>query len=347
MPISFGQIQNLRLADVTFGEGALTSLFQALSANPPPPFRLDLSRARADDMDDFVAMLPTFEIPTLAGLHWDGNIIQEGHQNAFLTFIGRHPGLRELWLADALSSTSLPLIQGVAALHGLTHLSIAVIDTVPPQLQLRPSLMRLIQNNDIQFLDVSGQPLQEATLFAVLDAAPNLRDFRFDKTDLSCGEAFNAVCRRVLAKESLRFSVFPSNELIPALTRSPILSRMRIQKETNALSRQFEDRSWKVKSLETSPGLSAFLEFMRHASEILPAEDVRQSPVTHGPTEINPPISDNFSGMSDFVEYPPEVMELLALCGEVTGVDPLIKAFAEIEAAIDTRVLLEQLSAVQ
>jgi hypothetical protein len=265
------------------------------------------------------------------------------HNGAFLAFLRRNAGVRELSLNDSIFAGSLSLIQGIAGLRGLTHFSIAIVDTAPCELPLRPPLMRLMQNNEIAFLDVSGQPIQEATIFAIINAAHNLCGFRFDRTALSSCEALNAVCRRVLAKEGLRFSAFPAGELVPALTRSPILSRIRLEREATQLRSQFRAKFGSCRGANGVVASARFGEFVEHAGEVIPIEPIGRDDRIEWAAERVPPMAENFAEMADFVEYPQAVMELLAMCGDVPGVDPLAKAFAEIEAAIDVRVLAEQL----
>jgi hypothetical protein len=88
------------------------------------------------------------------------------------------------------------------------------VKTPPGSLQLRLSLLQLIQNNGIEFLDISGQAVGEATVIAILESASRLRDFRFDRVIVTNCEALIVVLRQVITKESLKFSIWPGEELL-------------------------------------------------------------------------------------------------------------------------------------
>jgi hypothetical protein len=234
------------------------------------------------------------------------------------------------------------LLRGVANIRAITHLSIACEKTPPRSLPLRPCLLKLIQNTAIEFLDVSGQPIGEATIFAILDAADHLIEFQFDRTAVTNCEALNAVARRVLEKKSLKYVSFPRSELSLSLTLSPPMARVRLQWEALNLWNKFSAR------FENHPvGYSDLARFTRHETAVL-GPQVSESEITRctrpGEAPVpRPPISESFAIMIEFVEHEPEVLALLEECGGVLGEEPMERVDVEARMLIDIRTLADKL----
>jgi hypothetical protein len=319
---------------------ALLSLFENFTAGARVPFRVDIS-AVVIVGDGFFDGLSRLSIPLLIGLHLNGHTFSELDQRRLVEFVSQNRQLRELSLIDSITPASLPLLDGLAGVRTLTHLAIAARSAPPGLRELRPTLLRLMRNNKLEFLDISGQPIDERTILALLTAGLALKEFYFDRTDVSSGEALNAVCRRVLAHPKLTFSAYPDGLLTPAMIRSPLLERLRLQRDAAAIREEFSARFRGREASGYSPQGTAF---MAHAAEILRSDVAEREarPVVRAAPPL-PPMAESFTAMADFVQYPADITALLAECGDVPGVDPMLEVFREVSAAIDVAFLADRL----
>jgi hypothetical protein len=346
---SFQSIRSLSLASCKFGAGVLESLFQCLSLSAQTrPLRLDLSSAKLApaSWNSFFQVLPTLEIPGLAGLHWNYNPIREQHSEAFLAFLQRQPKLRELSLTDSITAGSQSLLRGIATFRTLTHFSVAAERSPPAAFPLRPFILKFIQNNAIEFLDVTGHPIGEATVFSILDAAEKLTDFRFDRITVTNCEALIAVLRRVIDAKTLRVASWPATEMTQSLRRSPVMARVRLYRELDALRAEFVKRFGKH-----DRSLGEFGRFLQHEIEVLgpdvAADDATRCAPGGQPIPRRPPLSELFDIMEEFVEHDAEVLALLEECADVPGCDPMETLGSEAEQLTDIPTLAAQLSSAE
>jgi hypothetical protein len=303
--------------------------------------RADFSRAVLEpaDWEAFYADLGGLEVPGLAGLIWDGNDIDRSNADAFLQFILRQPHLAELSLAEANTPEAPSLLEGLSPLRRLTLLSVSCDRHESLGKAIVRPLVALVTNNPIEAIDVTGQEIGEDGLLQIIAAAPALRELRFRYFGVSSGDALIAVCEKVLALPNLTFATFPIRDLKPAMTKSNVARRPEIVRQLGQLRQRFLER------------------FGREADSGEEGEEVRF--LTSGPPssrQANPRsiptleatqtvVAQNIETMKFFAEYDEETLATIVECGQVTGVDPMWRAYVAAMNAIEIPALARALQA--
>jgi hypothetical protein len=290
-----------------------------------------LSRAVLDpeDWSAFYASLGDIEVPALGGLTWDGNEIDRSNVGVFRSFILHQPHLSELSLAEALTPDALPLLESLSSLTQLTSLSIACRRHESLGKPLIAPLLTIVRNNPIEAIDVTGQEIGEETLLQIIEAAPGLRELRFRYFAASSGDALIRVCQRILQSPTISFATFPSKDVQPAMLKSNVARRAEIVREVGLLRQRFAER------------------FGKEADSAEDGEETRL--LTGAPQTVRPPkaralprgedrrtiIAQNLETMKFFADYDQETLGFIGECGELSGVDPMWRAYVEAMNAIE------------
>jgi hypothetical protein len=162
-PISFWSMSNFCFANCEFTSESLLSLFKAFATGSGVPFRVDISGLKIADgsLSGFFEGLSVLSIPRLVGLHWNNCGFSESDQRRFVEFVCRNVGLRELSLIDSIRPRCLSLREGLAEVGRPIRRRIVARVAPPGPREYRRTLLRFMQNNGIEFIDISGQPIDE------------------------------------------------------------------------------------------------------------------------------------------------------------------------------------------
>jgi hypothetical protein len=200
-------------------------------------------------------------------------------------------------------------------------------------------LLAILANNSIETLDVTGQELGEEGLFKVFAAAPALREFHFGYFGVSSGDALISVCQKILQSPTITFATFPQREVKPALTKSNVARRPEIARQLGELRQRFLERFGPEAD---SPDDAEEARFVSGAPHPTRPANQRATPAGESPRTV---IAQNLETMKFFADYDEETLALITECGELSGVDPMWRAYVAAMNAIEIPALAHVLKA--
>jgi hypothetical protein len=133
----------------------------------------------------------------------------------------------------------------------------------------------------------------------------------------------------ILEHPTLILAEFPESDVEPALQRSPLLSRVELRRQLDVIKAQFIAKFKYQPNPVQGPG-------------VLSPGDT-ETETTRGPRTT---IEDSFKSLTNFVEYDDATMALLSLCGRVSGVDPMQKAFQEFKNSTEIPRMIRELTSI-
>ena len=342
---SFQSVVNLGLADCKFAPGVMLSVFKCLAVHKGT-ICLNLSSAAMDShaWTEFYAEVEKLEIPSLCGLIWDGNEINETNGKKFAHFLKRQPNLNEISLANCLSENSHEFLEELASITGICSLSLSCTKKNSLGKKLVPIITKILQNNSITTLNVCGQMIGDDGIEAILKGAPELNDFRFDGYGPENTESLIRICESILRTEAITFALWPSSDVKPSLGRSAVSKRPELLKTLGTVKSKFIESYGKEATGDTDP------EIINRYMTTVPSTRIATTTQPDTPSldseEDETCIADNEEAMSYFTAYDEEVQSYLAECAEVTGSDPMYKVFTKVKRATQLAKLSDDLAAL-